>query len=172
MTHAVQSGDALTGGIPPTPPGLDEGGAPQQPSGSKVPPLDGRRLLTAFVLTPLLAGFYPAIFLAEPSLMPLGLIAAYLSTVLFGVPLVYYFAREGYRTWWVYILGGAVCTLPTVMLYAAATLPTYLIPFGVMPVLGLLLWGASSGFVFWMIGVTGESPVSMKTLFDPVSGKD
>src|SRR5262249_27072807 len=134
-------------------------------------PLERRRLVTAFALTPLLAGFYPAIFLAEPAVMPLGLLLSYASTVIFGIPLVLYFDRPGGRHWWMYVAGGGACALPTVVLYAVAPLPTYLLPFGVLPVLGLLLWGASSGVVFWMIGIAGDSAVSLRSLFDPVSSK-
>ena len=76
------------------------------------------RLFTAFCLTPLLAGFYPAIFLAEPSLMPVGLVLAYGSTVVFGIPLVAYFDRRGVREWYMYVVGGTACSVPTVLLYA------------------------------------------------------
>jgi hypothetical protein len=134
-------------------------------------PLERRRLLTAFALTPLLAGFYPAIFLAEPALMPAGLVVAYLSTALFGVPLVYYFYRRGVREWWMYTIGGTACALPSILVYALAPLPSYLVPFGLVPALGLLLWGSSSGLIFWMIGVAGDSAVSLRTLFDPISSK-
>src|ERR1700760_3239953 len=132
-------------------------------------PLDRKRLFTAFTLTPLLAGFYPAIFLAEPSIMPLGLVLAYASTVLFGIPLVVYFDRRGVREWWMYIAGGTACSLPTILLYAFAPLPDHLLPFGAIPVVGVLVWGASSGIVFWMIGIAGDSSVSLRTLFDPIS---
>jgi hypothetical protein len=134
-------------------------------------PLERRRLVTAFALTPLLAGFYPAIFLAEPALMPVGLIVAYISTALLGIPLVYYFDRRGFREWWMYVAGGAACAVPSVIVYGLAPLPSYLVPFGLVPVLGLLLWGGSSGIVFWMIGVAGDTAVSLRTLFDPVSSK-
>jgi hypothetical protein len=134
--------------------------------------LDRRRLFTAFCLTPLLAGFYPAIFLAEPSLMPVGLVLAYASTAVFGIPLVAYFDHRGVREWYMYIVGGTACSVPTVLLYAFAPLPDHLQPFGVVPVLGVLVWGASSGIVFWMIGIAGDSAVSLRTLFDPVSSKD
>jgi len=142
------------------------GGPPLPP-----PPLERRRLLTAFALTPLLAGFYPAIFLAEPAIMPMSLLLAYVSTVLFGIPLVFHFDRRGMREWWTYVAGGAVCAVPCVILYAFAPLPSYLTPFGLLPVAGLLFWGASSGLVFWMIGIAGDSAVSLRTLFDPVSSK-
>ena len=134
-------------------------------------PLDRKRLFTAFTLTPLLAGFYPAILMAEPSVMPFSLLLAYASTVLFGIPLVIYFDRRGVRDWWMYIAGGSACSVPTMILYALAPLPDYLQPFGPMPVLELLMWGGSSGIVFWMIGVAGDSAVSFKTLFDPISSK-
>jgi hypothetical protein len=127
-----------------------------------------RRLLTAFALTPLLAGFYPAIFLAEPSLMPVGLVVSYLSAALFGIPLVLYFDRSGLGKWWMYILGGAACSVPTVILYSMATPPEHMLPFGPIPVLGLLLWGASSGIVFWMIGVAGSSSFDLRSVFDPI----
>ena len=134
--------------------------------------LDRKRLFTAFCLTPMLAGFYPAIFLAEPSLMPVGLLLAYASTAVFGIPLVAYFDRRGVREWYMYIAGGTACSLLTVLLYAFAPLPDHLQPFGTVPALGVLLWGASSGIVFWMIGIAGDSAVSLRSLFDPVSSKD
>ena len=135
-------------------------------------PLDWKRLFTAFALTPLLSGFYPAIFLAEPSLMLIGLVLAYGSTVLFGIPLVAYFDRQGVRDWYMYVVGGTACSLPTVLLYAfLPTLPDHLSPFGTVPVLGVLLWGGSSGIVFWMIGIAGDSAVGLRSLFDPVSSK-
>jgi hypothetical protein len=144
---------------------------PQNAPHPETMPLDGKRLLTAFALTPLLAGFYPAIFLAEPSIMPIGLALAYASTALFGIPLVVYFNRRGVRAWWMYIAGGAACSLPTVTLYAFVPLPAHLLPFGPIPVLGLLFWGGSSGIVFWMIGVAGDSAVSLRSLFDPVASR-
>jgi hypothetical protein len=161
-----------TANLPP--PGLNPGPGSELPQTAPPPealPLDRKRLFTAFALTPLLAGFYPAIFLAEPSVMPIGLVLAYASTVLFGVPLVLYFDRRGVREWWMYIAGGTACSLPTVLLYAFAPLPDHLQPFGAVPVLALLLWGGSSGIVFWMIGIAGDSAVSLRTLFDPVSSK-
>jgi Na+/melibiose symporter-like transporter len=136
-------------------------------------PLDRKRLFTAFCLTPMLAGFYPAIFLAEPSLMPIGLLLAYASTAVFGIPLVAYFDRRGVREWYMYIAGGTACSLPTVLLYAFAPLPDHLQPFGAVPlIIGVLVWGASSGIVFWMIGIAGDSAVSLRSLFDPVSSED
>jgi len=134
--------------------------------------LDRKRLFTAFCLTPLLAGFYPAIFLAEPSLMPIGLVLAYASTIVFGIPLVAYFDRRGVREWYMYIAGGTACSVPTVLLYAFAPLPDHLQPFGAVPLVGVLVWGASSGIVFWMIGIAGDSEVSLRSLFDPVSSTD
>lgn len=135
-------------------------------------PLERRRLVMAFALTPLLSGFYPAIFLAAPEMMPMSLVLAYASTVLFGLPLVFYFNHRGVREWWMYVAGGIACAVPTIILYALAPLPSYLLPFGVVPVLGLLFWGASSGIVFWMIGIAGDSAVSLRTLFDPISSRE
>lgn len=133
--------------------------------------MERRRLVMAFALTPLLSGFYPAIFLAAPEMMPMSLVLAYASTVLFGLPLVVYFNRRSVREWWMYVAGGMACAVPTVILYALAPLPSYLLPFGLVPVLGLLFWGASSGIVFWMIGIAGDSAVSLRTLFDPISSR-
>src|SRR5438552_4521116 len=110
---------------------------PQTTRPDGAPSLHRRRLVTAFALTPLLAGFYPALFMAEPAVMPLGLLLAYVSTLLFGIPLVFYFDRRGLREWWMYLAGGATCVVPTIILYALAPLPTYLLPFGWIPVLGL-----------------------------------
>jgi hypothetical protein len=167
MTRAAQTAHLPSGGPTPGP----GGELPQIAPPPEALPLDRKRLFTAFALTPLLAGFYPAIFLAEPSIMPIGLLLSYASTVLFGIPLVMYFDRRGVREWWMYIAGGAACSLPTVLLYAFAPLPDHLQPFGPVPVLALLLWGGSSGIVFWMIGISGDSAVSLRTLFDPVSSK-
>jgi hypothetical protein len=133
--------------------------------------MEPRRLVMAFALTPLLSGFYPAIFLAAPEMMPMSLVLAYASTVLFGLPLVVYFNRRSVREWWMYVAGGMACAVPTVILYALAPLPSYLLPFGLVPVLGLLFWGASSGIVFWMIGIAGDSAVGLRTLFDPTSSR-
>src|SRR6266702_4387807 len=171
MTRDVQSKSVSVGGPPLVPPSGPDAALPQIAPPPEALPLDRRRLLTAFALTPLLAGFYPAIFLAEPSIMPLGLLLAYASTVLFGIPLVIYFDRRHVREWWMYIAGGTACSLPTVALYALAPLPEHLQPFGPVPVLGLLFWGGSSGIVFWMIGIAGDSAVSLRSLFDPVSSK-
>jgi hypothetical protein len=167
MTRAAQIANLPAGGPNPGPGGEQPHAAPP----SEALPLDRKRLFTAFALTPLLAGFYPAIFLAEPSIMPIGLLLSYASTVLFGIPLVMYFDRRGVREWWMYIAGGTACSLPTVLLYAFAPLPDHLQPFGPVPVLALLLWGGSSGIVFWMIGISGDSAVSLRSLFDPVSSK-
>ena len=101
--------------------------------------------------------------------MLVGLVVAYASTVVFGIPLVAYFDHRGVREWYMYVVGGTACSVPTVLLYAFAPLPDHLQAFGVVPVLGVLLWGASSGIVFWMIGIAGDSAVSLRTLFDPVS---
>jgi hypothetical protein len=171
MTRAVQSESLKVGGGPSVPPDMPDADLPKTAPPAEALPLERRRLLTAFALTPLLAGFYPAIFLAEPSIMPLGLLLAYASTLLFGIPLVIYFDRRHVREWWMYIAGGTACSLPTIVLYALAPLPDHLQPFGPMPVLGLLFWGGSSGIVFWMIGIAGDSAVSMRSLFDPVSSK-
>ena len=130
-----------------------------------------RRLLTAFALTPFLSAFYPAVFLAEPAIMPLGLLVAYVSTGVLGVPLVFYCSRRGLHQWWRYVVGGAACALPSIALYALVPLPPYLEPFGAVPVGELLLWGASSGMLFWMIGIAGDSAVSLRTLFDPISSR-
>src|SRR5262249_1996742 len=106
-----------------------------------VPHLERRRLVTAFALTPLLSGFYPAVFLAEPAIMPIALLLAYTSTALFGIPLVFCFNRRGMREWWMYMAGGAACAVPTIVLYAFAPLPCYLQPFGLVPVIALIVWG-------------------------------
>jgi hypothetical protein len=134
-------------------------------------PLHRRRLVTAFLLTPLLAGFYPALFLAEPIVMPISLGFSYGSTAFFGIPLMLYFNRRCERRWWMYLLGGAACSVPTLVLYALAPTPEYFPQFGWMTAFGVLFWGAASGGVFWMVGVAGETPVRLKTLFDPFEHK-
>src|SRR5262249_50441292 len=94
---------------------------------------------------------------------------AYTSTALFGIPLVFCFNRRGMREWWMYMAGGAACAVPTIVLYAFAPLPGYLQPFGLVPVIALIVWGGSSGLGFWMIGIAGDSAVSLRTLFDPTT---
>jgi hypothetical protein len=135
------------------------------------PRLDPKRLFTAFTLTPLLSGFYPAVFLAEPSVMPIGLVLAYASATLLGLPLVMLFDRRHWHGWWQFALGGLACALPTVLLYAFAPNPEHLQPFGPLPALSVLTWGACSGVVFWLLGVAGDSPVSLRSLFDPLPPK-
>ncbi len=142
-------------------------------SGHCVPPepLDRKRLITAFTLAPLLSGFYPAIFIAEPTIMPICLGLAYGSAALFGIPLVALFSRRRVRSWWLYALGGTACSVPTVILYVVLPTPEHLQAFGWLPALQVLAWGACSGVVFWMLGVAGDSPVSVRALLDPVPRK-
>jgi hypothetical protein len=144
---------------------------PASPTSDSPVPLQRRRLVTAFLLTPLLAGFYPALMLAEPVVMPISMVLSYGSAFVFGIPLMLICHRCGVRQWWIYLLGGIGCSLPTVVLYALAPLPEYLMPFGLMPALAVVFWGASSGGVFWMIGVAGDTPVRLRTLFDPFEHK-
>jgi hypothetical protein len=130
--------------------------------------LDVRRLWMAFALAPLLSGFYPAIFLGEPAVLPIGLVLAYVSAGLFGLPLVLVFERRYWRAWWHFAIGGLICALPTLLLYAVLRSPEHLQPFGLFPALGLLFWGCTSGLVFWLLAVAGETPVTFRSLFDPI----
>ena len=118
---------------------------------------------------PLLAAFYPALMLAEPIVMPISIVLSYGSAFLFGIPLMLICHRRGVRQWWLYLLGGIACSLPTIVLYALAPLPDYLMPFGLMPALAVLFWGASSGGVFWMIGVATVSPLRRLSSISPAS---
>jgi hypothetical protein len=150
--------------------GLDTGPEPSATptTAASGAPLDRKRLFTAFLLTPMLAGFYPAMFLGEPTILPLGLVLAYVSATVFGIPLIILFDRRRVRDWWLFMIGGVVCALPTVILYAFAPTPEHLDPFGWVPLLQVVLWGASSGLLFWMVGVAGDTPVNVTTLFDPL----
>jgi hypothetical protein len=130
-----------------------------------------KRLLTAFGLTPLLSGFYPAVFLAEPMTMPIGLIAAYASALLLGLPLILLFERRNWRTWWHFTIGGAACAVPAVILYGIVGAPEHLPRFGLLAVLAVLAWGGSSGLIFWLLGVAGDAPVTWRSLFDTIPGK-
>ncbi len=125
-----------------------------------------------FALTPMLSGFYPAIFLAEPSVMPLGFLLAYTPAIFVGLPLVLWLDRRFWRSWWQFAAAGGACALPAILLYALATPPAHLQPFGLFPALGLLFLGCASGIAFWLIAVTGETPVSLRSLFDPLVTKD
>ncbi len=57
------------------------------------------------------------------------------------------------------------------LLYAFAPTPEHLESFGLVPVLKVLGWGASSGVLFWMLGIAGDSAVSITTLLDPVRSR-
>jgi hypothetical protein len=133
--------------------------------------LEPRRLLTAFALTPLLSGFYPAIFLAEPMTMPIGLVVAYASALLFGLPLLLMFDRRQWRTWWHFTIGGAICAVPAMMVYGIVGTPEHLPRFGPLAASAVLGWGASSGMVFWLLGIAGDTPVSWRSLFDTIPSK-
>src|SRR5579872_4186985 len=87
-------------------------------------PFEPGRLLTGFAFTPMLSGFYPAIFLGEPSLMPLGLLVGYATAALMGLPMVVLFDRHHWRSWWQFAVGGAICALP-VMAYVATLAPDH-----------------------------------------------
>src|SRR5262249_23311237 len=102
------------------------------------------------------------------ALMLVGLVLAFATAVVCGIPMALVFYWRNITQWWMYVLGGAACSVPTVVLYAIVGTPAHLVPFGVVPVFGALSWGAFAGMVFWMIGVAGESPVTLTTLFDPV----
>ncbi|HKT73698.1 MAG TPA: hypothetical protein VJQ47_12460 [Steroidobacteraceae bacterium] len=128
--------------------------------------LQWRRLALAFALTPLLSAFYPAIILAEPYAIPVGTIAAYGSILFLGLPLAFLFDRRYWRSWWQFAVGGVVCSLPSLITYAVIRSPPHLPSFGFLPGLGVLLWGAGSGVVFWLLGVAGDSPVTLRSLLD------
>jgi hypothetical protein len=131
-------------------------------------PLDQRRLFMAFVLTPMLAGFYPALFRADPSLLPVGLLLAYGSGVVCGVPLILVFAHRGVRDWRWFMAGGAFCAFPAIALWTFNSSSGHRYAFSLPVTLELLSWGAICGLVFWMVAIAGDSGVSTATLFDPL----
>ncbi|QBB71296.1 hypothetical protein ELE36_13550 [Pseudolysobacter antarcticus] len=131
---------------------------------SATPPL--RRILFALLFTPLLPPFYATLFFAEPWSLPIGLLLTYPSAWLLGLPIVLLLRRLHRLDGWSLALAGAVCSVPALLLYWWIDTPPHLQAFSAVNALELLGWGAFSGLCFWLLGIVGDSSVSLRTLLD------
>jgi hypothetical protein len=129
-------------------------------------PLDCGRLAMALLLTPLLAGLYPALLFAQPWAIPIGLALAYVSAILFALPAALLLHACRCRRALAYILAGVLCSEPGLALYAYLGTPRHFEPFNPLIALEWLIWGGICGAVFWMFAVAGDSPLRWRHLFD------
>jgi hypothetical protein len=128
-----------------------------------------RRALLAFALVPMLPAFYSAIFFAQPWALPYGLLLAYPTAWLLGVPAFLLLRHRGWLQWWQFALAGGLCSLPAVALYWRHGAPPQLEPFSVLNAFYFAGWGVFAGLCFWLLAVAGAAPVSVRTIlgFEP-----
>jgi hypothetical protein len=122
------------------------------------------RLWTGFLLTPLLPAFYATLFFAQPWAFPIGVCLSYPVAVLVGAPLFFGCRRLGWLAWWQMVLCGLICALPLVLMYWLLGAPPHLGAFDPLNALVLEGWGAFAGFSFWLLAVSGTTPVSLHVL--------
>ncbi|MDB5968785.1 MAG: hypothetical protein JWQ90_1235 [Hydrocarboniphaga sp.] len=128
--------------------------------------IDRRRLVLALLLTPLLAPFYSAILFERPWDIPFGLIATYAGSLLAGLPGAPWLVRHHRRDPWSFAALGAVGSLPGMLIYAWLPGPTHLGVFGLDDAVAILGWGTASGISFWLLGIVGDAPLTLRALFD------
>jgi hypothetical protein len=129
------------------------------------PGLQTSRLLLGFALAPMLPAFYSAMFFAQPWAFPIGMLMSYPAALLLGLPLFLILRRRGWIGWWQTSLCGLICALPVVWLYRHVGTPPHLEPFHWLGALTVMAWGAFSGFSFWLLAVSGTTPISLPMLF-------
>jgi hypothetical protein len=123
-----------------------------------------RRIAFALLFTPLLAPFYAAILSARPWLLPIGLLLSYPTAVLIGAPTVFLLARKIKVEWWHCVALGMLCSMPAIIAYACAILPPDVDAYSTANAVIVIAWGAFSGLCFWLLGVAGDSPVTLRTI--------
>lgn len=128
--------------------------------------IDRRRLALALLLTPLLAPFYSAILFERPWDLPYGLIATYAGALLLGLPGSCWLLRHRRKGVGAFAMLGAVCSLPGMLLYSQWPGPTHLQQFGFDNAAVILGWSIGSGVAFWLIGIAGDAPLTLRSLFD------
>jgi hypothetical protein len=134
-------------------------------SGQAKPAMWGHRIAFAFAFTPLLAPFYAAVLFGRPWALPIGLALSYPTALLIGVPIVALLLRRRWTGWWAFVATGIFCTVPVVVAYA--WVPGALAEVEAFSMLNgaiVIAWGAFSGFCFWLLGVAGDSPVTLRTI--------
>jgi peptidoglycan/LPS O-acetylase OafA/YrhL len=128
--------------------------------------IDRHRLALALALTPVLAPFYSAILFERPWDIPYGLIATYTGALLFGLPGAWWLLRRRRKGIGAFAILGALSSLPGMLLYAQFPGTTHLQPFGLDNAAVILAWGTVSGIAFWLIGIAGDAPLTLRSLFD------
>jgi hypothetical protein len=124
-----------------------------------------RRVAFAALFTPLLAPFYAAVLFGHPWALPIGLMLSYPAASLIGLPTLALLARNKRRIgYWQCVAIGMLCSLPAIIAYDCFDLPTDLQIFDFAGALSLIAWGAFSGFCFWLLGIAGDSPVTLRTI--------
>ena len=134
-------------------------------TGQPKPAVWGQRIAFAFAFTPLLAPFYAAVLFGHPWALPIGLALSYPTALLIGVPIVALLMRRRWTSWWVFVATGIFCAVPIVVAYACfpGAVPE-VEAFNVLNGVSVIAWGAFSGFCFWLLGVAGDSPVTLRTI--------
>lgn len=123
-----------------------------------------RRIVLGLVITPILPGFYSTLLFGSPWAFPIGLALAYPTILLLGLPLLFAFSRRNWVSWWQLSLVGAICALPLVLLYWHVGQPPHLEAFSLYNAFLLEAWGLFSGLAFWLLAISGETPVSWREL--------
>lgn len=129
------------------------------------PALQASRLMLGFALAPMLPAFYSALFFAQPWAFPIGVALAYPTALLLGLPLFLGLRRQGWLSWWQLSMGGTLCALPLVLLYWQVGTPPHLEAFDWLNGLSLAAWGGFSGLSFWLLAISGKTPVRLHMLF-------
>lgn len=126
--------------------------------------LQMRRVVLGLLLVPMLPGFYSTLLFGQPWAFPIGLLLAYPTALLIGVPLLFLFNRRGWLAWWQLGLCGAICVLPLQLLYWHFRTPPHLEAFSLVNVLLLQVWGLFAGLTFWLLAIFGDTPVGWREL--------
>ncbi|MDR3416248.1 MAG: hypothetical protein P4L83_08680 [Nevskia sp.] len=118
------------------------------------------RVVLAFFLTPMLPGFYATIFFAQPWAFPIGALVSYPAMLLCGVPLFLLARHRNWLAWWQMALCGMVCAVPVALLYRHFGTPPHLDEaFDWINAVELGCWGGFAGVSFWLLAVSGTTPV-------------
>lgn len=125
-----------------------------------------RRIVLAFLLTPLVAPFYAAILFAKPWVLPIGVFAAYSSELVVGIPLFLFLRKRKWVRLSHLIIVGMFCGGVIVAAYSAGTPSMDVEPIDVTSALTIMAWSAFSGLCFWLVGISGDGPVTLRTLLN------
>jgi hypothetical protein len=123
-----------------------------------------RRITFALLVTPLLAPFYAAILFGHPWVLPIGLMLSYPSALLIGAPTLVLLIRNRWAGWCQCAAAGMLCSVPAIALYSRWSELPQVDPFSAGNAATLLAWGAFSGLCFWLLGISGDSPVTIRTI--------